>query len=166
VTLLNGLISVETTDTYGITGTTNYNATVDDTKTVAQMMTDLNTIVSAQQVLSQGATTKGSIRVELSGLGGTPAGDIEKGALFNFSNATDPYATGFFIPDVNPSILDGNGLVDLTNSDVTAFIAALTTAHTCIVIVTKGVRALTALKDALIAFRKHRKPLERKTREV
>ena len=163
---LNGLISVETVDSYGITGITNYSVTVDDTKTVAQAMTDLNTIVSAQQVLSQGATSKASIRLEMSGLGGTPAGDIEKGALFNFSNASDAYATGYFIPDVNPSILNASGLVDLTNSDVTAFITALTTAHTAITVVTKGVRALTALKDALIAFRKHRKPLARRTKEI
>lgn len=162
----NGLISVETQDAYGITGTTNYFVTIDDTKTVAQMMTDVNNIVSKQQVLSQGATMKGSIRVELSGLGGTPAGDIEKGALFNFTNASDPYATGYFIPDVSPSILDANGLVDLTNSDVQAWITALTTAGTVITVVTKGVRALTGLKDALIAFRKHRKPLERRTKEV
>ena len=163
---VNGLISVEVTDAYGITGTTVYNVIADDTKTIAQLMTDVDGLVTAQQLLSQGATTKGSVRLSMSGLGGTPAGDIEKGGLFNFSNATDGYATGFFVPDINPAVLDSNGLVDLTNVDVAAFITFLTTAHTVITVVTKGVRALTALKDALIAFRKHRKPLERKTREV
>jgi hypothetical protein len=57
-------------------------------------------------------------------------------------------------------------LVDLTNTNVTDFITFLTTAHTVITVVTKGVRALSALKDALISFRKHRKPLSRKTKEV
>jgi hypothetical protein len=93
-------------------------------------------------------------------------GDIEKGALFNFSNATDRYAYPIFIPDVNPSILTTAGLVDLTNADVTAFITLVTTAGTVITAVTKGVRALTGLIDALISFRKHRKPLARKTKEL
>lgn len=163
---VNGGVSVEVTDTYGITATTFYNITADDTKTIAQLITDIASLGTAQQNLSQGATTRVRVQLEAPGFGGTPAGDIEKGALFNFSNATDIYATGFLVPDVNPAILDSNGLVDLSNTDVSGFITFLTTAHTVITVVTKGVRALTALKDALIAFRKHRKPLSRKTKEV
>lgn len=166
MTSLNGGVSIEVVDTYGISATTYYSIIADDTKTVAQLMTDVASLGTAQQNLSQGATTRVRVNLEAPGFGGTPAGDIEKGALFNFSNASDAYATGYLVPDVNPAVLDANGLVDLTNTDVTAFIAFLTTAHTVITIVTKGVRALTSLKDALIAFRKHRKPLSRRTKEV
>ena len=164
--LVNGTISIEVTDALGISGTTLYNITADDTKTIAQLMTDVLGLVDVQQPLSQGATQRGKVTLSTAEIGGTPAGDIEKGVLFNFNNATDAYASGFFVPDVNPAILNSSGLVDLTNTEVTAFITFLTTAHTVIVIVTKGVRALTALKDALIAFRKHRKPLSRRTKEV
>lgn len=166
MTSLNGGVSIEVVDTYGISATTYYSIIADDTKTIAQLMTDVASLGTAQQNLSQGATTRVRVNLEAPGFGGTPAGDIEKGALFNFSNASDAYATGYLVPDVNPAVLDANGLVDLTNTDVTAFIAFLTTAHTVITIVTKGVRALTSLKDALIAFRKHRKPLSRRTKEV
>lgn len=164
---LNGEVSVQVTDSYGITGTTNYQITADDTKTVAQLMTDVASLASAETALTQGAVNKYSVTIIH-----TPTepvagdGDIEKGGLFNFSNASDSFAQGFWIPDIQPSILNGQGLIDLTSTPVTDFITFVTTAHTAITVVTKGVRALTALKDALISFRKSRKPLARRTKEV
>lgn len=160
--------SYEFVDSYGITATTLLNIEVDNTKTLAQIDTDLQAIATALVPLSQGVLTRVFFRQDIDA-GGDPStavGDIEKGALFNFSNATDSYAYGVLIPDVNPSILDSSGKVDLTNADVTAFVSALTTAATAITVVTKGVRALAGLIDALITFRKHRKPLSRKTKEL
>lgn len=163
---VNGTISVETIDHYGITGTTLYNVTVDDSKTVLQLTQEAIALAGAQTPLTQGAEGTTRITLEIAGTGEPGGGDIEKGGLFNFNNATDSYATGFFVPAINPSVLNANGLIDLTNTDVANWIAWLTTAHAAITVVTKGVRALTSLKDALISFRKHRKPLSRKTKEV
>jgi len=163
-----GVVSIRAVDHYGIPGTTDYFVQIDDTKTIAEMVTDVIDLGDAETPLTQANVLKMSVSVDCF-INGDPtvgAGDIEKGALFNFSNATDGYATGYWIPDVNPAVLNGSGLVDLTNTDVTAFIGFLTTAHTAITVVTKGVRALSALKDALISFRKHRKPLTRKTKEL
>jgi len=163
----NAVISVSVKDAYGIGTTTDQFCTVDDTKTIAQMMTDVGAFALLVQECSQGGVDKYWIRIEdvpVSPV--TPAGDIEKGGLFNFNNATDTYATGFLVPDINPSVLNSNGLIDLSNVDVSALITFMTTAHTVITMVTKGVRALTSLRDALINFRKHRKPLTRKTKEV
>jgi len=163
-----GLISVNFIDAYGINATTTYFVTIDDTKTVAQAMTDVGGLGLLSQELSQAAVTGWSLSVNdvpAEALP-TPVGDVEKGGLFNFSNASDPYATGYWIPDISPSVLNSSGLINLSNTDVADFITFLTTAHTAITVVTKGVRALTALKDALISFRKHRKPLERRTKEV
>jgi len=163
----NGVVSIGVADAYGIEATTPYFVTIDDTKTVAQLMTDVLDLVEQETLLTQGDLNQASVTiVALSGSTSSALGDVEKGALFNFSNASDSYATGYWIPDVNPVILNSSGLIDLTNADVTAFITWLTTAHTVITVVTKGVRALTSLKDALISFRKHRKPLSRKTKEV
>lgn len=164
---INGEVSVQVTDAYGITGTTNYDIIADDTKTLAQLMTDVASLASAETALTQGGVNEYSVRLihtPTEPVSGT--GDIEKGGLFNFSNATDSFAQGYWIPDIQPSVLNANGLIDLTNTSVTDFITFLTTAHTVITVVTKGVRALSALKDALISFRKHRKPLARKTKEV
>ena len=164
---VQGLVSVRVIDAYRIPGSTDYFITIDDTKTVAQLVTEVVDLLNAQSPLTQANEVETVVTIVAHTnpdlVPGT--GDIEKGALFNFSNASDPYATGYLIPDVNPSILNSSGLIDLTNTDVTAFIDFMTTAHTAITVVTKGVRALTSLKDALISFRKHRKPLSRKTKE-
>jgi len=162
-----GLMSAEVTDRYGITATTTAFITIDDTKTIAQLLTDVNDWATDLNPLTAGNITKVNVRIEGTALGtGAGAGQIEKGGLFNFDNASDPYATGYWVPDIADGVLDANGLIDLTNTDVTTFITFMTTAHTVITVVTKGVRALSALRDALLSFRKHRKPLERKTKEV
>jgi hypothetical protein len=164
-----GTASLEVFDAYGIPGQVMINVEIPDSATVAQIATDVAAFATNTNPLTQGALGKASLRLQFPGGGESPAdglGDIEKGALFNFNNATDGYAYGILVPDPDPGILNGAGLVDLTNSDVTTWITWITTAHTAITVITKGVRALTALRDALINFRKHRKPLTRKTKEV
>jgi len=167
VALKNGIMSCRIQDAYGISTTTEAQITVDDSKTVAQTNTEVGAWALLVQEMSQGAVTDYWFKItDVPVSIPTAAGDIEKGALFNFSNATDGYATGWQLPDVSPDILNAAGLVDLTNTTVQDFITFMTTAHTAITVVTKGVRALNGLIDALINFRKHRKPLTRKTKEV
>lgn len=165
---IQGLVSVRVVDAYGIPGSTDYSVEIDDTKTVAQMVSDAIDLLNVELALTQGNEVETIVNVVAHSNGdpGPGTGDIEKGALFNFGNASDNYAQGYWVPDVNPSILNGSGLINLSNTDVAAFITFMTTAHTAITVVTKGIRALTSLKDALISFRKHRKPLARKTKEV
>jgi len=165
--VVNGIMSLRVVDSYGIDATTDANITIDDTKTVAQLMTDVGSWALLVGEMSQGMVNEYWVKVHAAPVSPHAAdGDIEKGALFNFNNATDIYATGFQVPDVNPSILNSSGLVDLTNTTVADFITFMTTAHTAITVVTKGVRALTSLRDALINFLKHRKALSRRTKEV
>src|SRR5262245_13882782 len=162
------IVSTHIQDQYGITATAPVFVTVDGTKTVDQLVADALSYEGEVQGLSQGTVTKTVVELNAH-IVSDPAlgtGDIEKGALFNFENGTDPYLQGYLIPDVAPSILNAQGLIDLTNVNVTSFVTFMTAAHTALTVVTKGVRALTAWKDALIAFRKHRKPLARKTKEV
>jgi hypothetical protein len=168
MTAITGTVSIKMVDAQGIVGNVIDFVEIDDTKTIAELVTDVIDLSNAEVALSQANELQTTVKI-FAHVNPDPvpgSGDIEKGALFNFNNASDPYAQGVFIPDVNPSILNANGLVDLTNTDVTNFISFLTTAHTVITVVTKGVRALTSLKDALISFRKHRKPLSRKTKEL
>jgi hypothetical protein len=162
-----GVMSAHVTDAYGIEGTAPAFITMPDTATLAEIAADVASYIEAIDDMSQGWITKGTLTITLpGGTVITPQGDIEKGALFNFGNATDSYAQGQLVPDVNPAILNAQGLVNLANTDVTDFVTFMTTAHTAITVVTKGVRALSSLLDALITFRKHRKPLSRKTKEI
>jgi len=170
VATYQGSASVTVEDTYGIPAQTQMTITVADTTTVAQLATwasDLQGLIGDGN-LSQGKTTKTEVRLVF-GVGTdttTPAGDVEKGGLFNFGNATDSFLQGILVPDINPSVLNANGLIDLSNTTVTDFITFITTVTTGITVVTKGLRALASLVDALITFRKHRKPLTRKTKEI
>ena len=166
---VNGFLSGHIVDQYGIAGESGVVITMADTVTLAQLRTDAATFATDLQNVTQGAVTNVTVKLDFAGSGEDPAtatGDIEKGGLFNFNNATDSYATGVLVPDLSPSVLTGAGLIDLSNASVTTWITWLTTAHTAITVVTKGIRALTALRDALITFRKHRKPLTRKTKEL
>jgi hypothetical protein len=167
MTTRQGIISAHIQDSYGIVGTAPVFVTIDDTKTIAQLMTDALAYSAEVQGLSQGTLIKTTVQIVDEVIGPSAgSGDIEKGGLFNFTNATDPYVQGYLIPDIAPSVLNSQGLIDLSNVNVTSFVTFMTAAHTVIQVVTKGVRALNALKDALIAFRKHRKPLSRKTKET
>jgi len=164
-----GTASIDIYDAYGIVGQEMVNVEIPDSATLAQIATDMAAYATVTNPLTQGALAGSTLRLKFPGGGQSPAdgaGDIEKGSLFNFNNATDSYAYGILVPDPDPGILTGAGLVDLTNSDVLAWITWMTTVHTAITVITKGVRALTALRDALITFRKHRKPLSRKTKEL
>jgi hypothetical protein len=162
-----GLMTVAFADAYGIPASEAFPVTYDDTKTIAQLMTDVHTGAGYMSLLSQGHQYKASITLFDNLVApGVGLGDIEKGGLFNFNNASDDYATGVVVPDIAPAVLNASGLIDLTNVDVTNWVTWMTTAHTVIQVVTKGVRALTTLRDALISFRKHRKPLARKTKEL
>jgi hypothetical protein len=165
---ITGQITTHIQDAYGITGTAPVFVTMDDSKTIAQLVTDALAYEGEVQGLSQGTVTKTLVIINAHVVSDPSlgTGDIEKGALFNFENGSDPYLQGYLIPDVAPAILNANGLINLSHANVTSFITWMTAAHTVVQVVTKGVRALTALKDALIAFRKHRKPLSRKTKEV
>jgi len=164
-----GTMSADIVDKYGIPGQIPLTVNIPDTATLAQIASDVASFVADSQPLSQGTVMGATLKLNFPRAGADPTaalGDIEKGALFNFNNATTTFATGILVPDVAPAILNASGLVNLANSDVVTWITWLTTAHTAITVVTKGVRALTTLRDALIAFRKHRKPLSRKTKEL
>lgn len=168
MTARQGLFSLAMVDKYGIEGNTQSFVEIDDTKTVAQLLADLSSWSDVVAPLSQAVGTRERVILEVpTGNDPTTAvGDIEKGTLWNFGNASTTYAQGMWIPDVNPSILNSSGLVDLSNVNVTAFITFMTTVHTAVTLVTKGLQALSNLIDVLISFRKHRKPLARKTKEI
>lgn len=164
-----GVLSAHIVDGIGIPGQAPVFIEMDDTKTLAQLATDVVSYVNLVKNVTDGVITSATVKITFPGDGTSPTtatGDIEKSAVMNFNNATDSYATGVLIPDISHLVLTSGELLDLTNINVTNLITWLTTAHTVITVVTKGVRALTTLRDALIAFRKHRKPLTRKTKEI
>ena len=164
-----GVMSAKILDRYGIPGTSPITIKVADTETVAQLATTAADFVTVVQDVTDGVVADCVVTLTFPGSGealDSGTGDIEKGGLFNFTNAETPYLWGILIPDLAASVLSSGGLIDLANTSITALIDYVTTSHGGVTVVNKGLEALTALADALITFRKHRKPLSRKTKEI
>lgn len=161
-------VSYTFVDAYGIPAAVLFNIKVADSKTLSQIQTEIAADLATVTALSQGIPISSSftLRVLTDIDPSTAVGDVEKTALFNFDNGTDSYAYGVDIPDVNPTILDVNGLVNFANSDVVAFTDMLTSAGTAYSYTEEAGNPLTAARDALISFRKHRKQLARKTKKL
>jgi len=167
VTARLAIMTVSFQDAYGIEGTSSINVSIDDTATLATIVANLLTLSGYFVALSAGKELGETLKLSF----GTPSseagvGDIEKGTLWNFRPAINDYASNVFVPDVEPLILDSAGLVDLTNIAVTDFIGGMTAATGAVTPINKDARALTSFKDVAVAFRKHRKALERRTKEV
>lgn len=90
---------------------------------------------------------------------------VEQTANFNFANAVTKYKYGVNIPSLANAAIDG-GQIDLANTDVAAFIAQVIAGFTNGNFVNTGIHILTALADAFISFRKHRRQVDRATYEV
>jgi hypothetical protein len=86
----------------------------------------------------------------------TGTAEVERNALFNFSQASIKYKQGFAVPTIAEAAIV-NGKVDLTNSSIIAFFNLLITGGTYLKFTSKFVNALLALLDVVISFRKHRK---------
>lgn len=97
----------------------------------------------------------------------TPGADsfTERTGVFNFTNASTKYKYGVKLPSFANDKL-ANGKIDLTDTDVAAFITLLTSVFTHGEYVNPGLAALLALADAFLAARKYRRQLDRSTYEV
>jgi hypothetical protein len=143
----------------------------DDTATLATMRTDLDAWLAALDGVTDGVIT--GARIELTpqlpgGLGTMTSkgaaftnSRVEQTAVINMKNATTSQKSGQAIPAFSDAAIAG-GKVDLTNAAVGVIIALLgggtyTNAAT---------QVLTGVVDAILAFRKRRKELQRSSFEV
>lgn len=90
---------------------------------------------------------------------------VEQTANFNFLNAVTKYKYGINIPSLDNTKIVGNQ-INLADTDVAAFVAEVIAGFTNGNFVNTGIHILTALADAFISFRKHRKQVNRATFEV
>lgn len=163
----HGHISYRMLDKLGVVVSMPVYVAVDDTKTVAQVLTDANLIgqqidpISDSQILDFAVSLSGN---SVSGGKSSPAAtaENERTGLFNFDQATSPYKFGVDVPSIADSKIT-NGKINLTDSDILAFVSALTAAGTALTPESTSLYTLVALLDALISFRKHRKAEARRS---
>jgi len=144
---------------------------IDDTKTIAQLVTDANLLGQQVDPISDSQITDFEVRIKngggVSGGKSAPAAtaENERTGLFNFSQVTSPYKYGVDVPAIADSKISG-GKINLSDSDIAAFIAALVAAGTAATPESTSLYTLVALLDALLTFRKHRRAESRRSFEV
>jgi hypothetical protein len=166
-------------DEWGIEASTPAYAMIDGAMTVTQLVAQANTLVADLDAATGGQITKQRVTILPVLPGGIKTGPVagsrvEQTGLVGFGSvgATVTSATdkrwSYAIPAIanTPTVLSGDRIV-LTGADpVGVLITLLTTVGTLIIWCNNHQQQITAFKDALIAFRKRRKQLQRSSFEV
>jgi hypothetical protein len=152
-------------DELGVSATFLANALADPAATVTQLDTMWQTIGGLLDAITGGIIRGGHYRVMQDLTGGkssAAAGSrVEQAGVFNFSVAGTSYKTGLMVPSLKNSAITADR-IDLSNSDIAAFLAAIVAATAGVLEWTSENRqALIALVDAFLSFRTHRKQLVR-----
>lgn len=174
-------MSVTVKDDWGIEASSFIYANVDPSMTLAQLETALSDLVTDFDACTDGQITRNDVVIVPAlpgGIKGAPvaAGSggarIEQTGLLNFTSTGTTKRWGFAIPGISngASVLDGDrilGLTTATSADpVGVLIALITTAQSLIAYANDHQQQISAIKDALISFRKRRKQLQRSSFEV
>jgi len=146
------------------------NVSVDDTKTIAQALTEATNYASKADGISDSQITKVTFKCNAplpSGSKATPAStaENERTGLANFAQVGSTYKFGIDLPSIKDAAIV-NGKIDLTNVDWQAWINALILAGTALSVETTGLHLLSSFLDALLTFRKHRRAESRRSFEV
>lgn len=165
-----GHISIELLDNLGVTVSAVLYVEIDPTKTVDQLITDALAIALQMDGVTDSQIVNTVIKVVA---GAPPTGkstpastaENERTGLFNYAQSGSTFKFGIDIPAIIEAAIV-SGKIDLTNTAVAAFVSAVVTPFTSFVISSTAPHVLTALRDALITFRKHRRAESRRSVEI
>jgi len=145
-------------------------AKADPTKTLTNILADWETFAALIDLIVGGQILHGQVRLltapsgsEKSSPGSTSR--VEQTGVFDFPNATNSRIFGEAVPSLADSVIVG-GQIDLTDTNVANFVTAMSTATANSEPTTNQFLVLTALRDAFLSFRKHRKQLSRSSFEI
>lgn len=145
-------------------------AAADPTKLISDLAADWETWAALIDAITGAQITGGTAQlVEV------PSGDekvmpaagsrVEQTGVFDYPNGTSGRVFGEAVPGLDDSkIVDGT--IDLSDADVAAFVAAMTTATANTAPTSNTFADLGALRDAFLSFRKRRKQLTRSSYEL
>jgi hypothetical protein len=166
---LPAIFSVTIQDELGVEAPFSAYALLDSTQTLASAVTALNSLIAVLDPITDGVIIRSKITLQPPLPGGlealTAGARVEQTGLFNFSATGTPHRFGEAVPAMSNAKITTHG-IDLVDGAVAAFIAFLTTVITVATWVTNHREALTALRDALVSFRKRRKQTTRVTLEI
>ncbi len=147
-------------------GSTNIQLNIDDTKTIAELLGDIQDMGLLVDGMTGAAIENMAVTINANLVGGkgdpSPDIDLNQTMTLNFSQSGNPYAQGIVIPGVADFLVVG-GKIDLTATQITNFITYVQTAQTALRVVGRAFSALVDLLDALLSFRKLRRASSRRS---
>jgi hypothetical protein len=141
----------------------------DDSKTLTAIIGEMSDYAAALDTATDSQITAVTINVTIPVPGGVKSApadtaENERTGLFNFAQSGLPYRYGVDVPAIiADSIVDGK--IDLSNGNITGFYGQFTTPGINTTPVSTSDKTLTAIKDVLLTFRKHRKAENRRSFE-
>lgn len=163
----NGMVSFRLRDANGAKASAPFNVIVDDSQTLLVQLNDVQNFAAALDAIT-GAVIEEvvySVSYVPTAVKTDPDAnvDITQTATFNFSQANgNPYQTPQVVPAIKDTLVVG-GAIDLTDTDVQAFVTFLKNGHTALRVVSKALNALVDLLDALFSFRKRTSAIARRS---
>jgi len=171
------VVSATIVDAWGIEASTAFYAQADDTQTVAALLVDAGNFYRALDATTDGYIKK--VRIELlpvlgtggiTGLATSPSGTsrVEQTGLLGFSatGSTKRYTAAIPALSDGATVLVGDRIVLTAIDPVGVLIGLLTAAATVLKWCNEHNQQIAAFIDALVAFRKKRKQLQRSSFEV
>jgi hypothetical protein len=166
--LVQGLLSIKYTDPIHVPASTPAYIQVDDTNTVADIMTKAQADLLLWKALTDDGIVGFSLdlQADVSAVS-TPAADAnsEQGLLTNFNQVNSQYASPYWIAGLKDTLIV-NGHIDLAAGAIVNWVGMMTTLGGVYEYVSKYHNHLTALRDAAEAFRKLRRRAEKVTKST
>jgi len=166
-----GKIHLSLMDDVGVRASVEFFLMIDPTKTVAQLITDVNTFGLTVLPLVDGGWVRweiGILPVLPTGALSTPTvdSDAEEVGGFTYPQTGSSYLYTIALPTLVDGVISGSK-IDQSNPNVTAFETACITAGTNgTEIVSREFRVLTAVRQTFLGIRKHRRSLHSKSLDV
>jgi hypothetical protein len=151
--------SLSLQDYLGVRGAMQFNQTLADTTTLADLVTAAQTLETTMDAVTGAAIIEGRVTIIpalADGLKAAIAGDdLEKTLLINFAQTGLGNKYGIDIPGVRPTVLT-SGVPNPSNAAVAALVALIEGNYT-----SAALNALTAVRDYAVTFRERRRGLNR-----
>lgn len=163
-------LSVQLTDSLGVTASVPYYLSIADTQTIDDLNTAMAAILTDLDAVTGAVIANATVNIDVTLPGGIKAtpiagSEVERGALFNWSQLGIKYKFGILVPALRSTLIV-NGKINLADAAVSAWNALMSTIGGDVDWVSTANIDLEVLRDALIVFRKHRKAESRRSFEV
>jgi len=163
-----GLLSVSMVDYLGTKVTHDVFVSLDDSQTLSSLLAIVGTYQGLLASINGLEELGTQLRINVTAAGNaTPTTGVEseKTGLFQFSQNASRYIASLDVPGIaETKIVDGK--IDLSDSDVVAWLAFVIGTRTGLNINSKYKNALLQNRSAAITFRKHRRGLNRTSTEA